>query len=229
MHNCKATSSRLFELAVRSRLFELAVDETLPDEDQRLWAELAQCSACREEYASLRNALRVADQAMQSALPGESFWSGYHARLRARLEDSSTSTVASHTARPRLGGGLLSGLRKIATAYVRVPVPVAAVLILFLGVSSVLAVNWRRSLNAQKLVDVPTVITKTVEVPVVQEKIVTRVVYRDRNQTAGRRSVNAVAGSEKRTPGETPASLIGFKPTNEVNLTIIKGSYRDEK
>src|SRR2546428_7280531 len=49
----------------------------------------------REEYAALRNALRIADQAKQSALPAGNFWSGYHARLRQRLEAGSQSEVPS--------------------------------------------------------------------------------------------------------------------------------------
>jgi hypothetical protein len=81
--------------------------------------------------------------------------------------------------------------------------------------------------------------THTVEVPVIQEKIITRVVYVEKK---GRRSASDANQSDRTgvpaapntvaVTGSDPAtalSLVGFKPTNEVKLTIIKGSYKDEK
>jgi hypothetical protein len=106
---------------------------------------------------------------------------------------------------------------------------VAAGLLLFLIVSFAFALSSRRPTTAPQ----PIVVTKTVEVPVpretVRERVVTRVVYRerDRRQISAAKA-NAIA-ARRNEPAETPFSLIGFKPTNEVKLTIIKGSYRDEK
>jgi hypothetical protein len=79
----------------------------------------------------------------------------------------------------------------------------------------------------------PIVVTKTVEVPVpqetIRERVVTRIVYRERDRRQySRANVNAIA-ARRNQPAETQISLVGFKPTNEVKLTIIKGSYRDEK
>ena len=74
MHNCKANREALIALALN-----------LPDRTQSLPAELETCATCREEYAALRNTLRITDQAEQSALPADNFWPGYHARLRQRL------------------------------------------------------------------------------------------------------------------------------------------------
>jgi hypothetical protein len=63
----------------------------------------------------------------------------------------------------------------------------------------------------------------------VRERVVTRVVYRERDRRQpSRANINAIA-ARSNEPAETPISLVGFKPTNEVKLTIIKGSYRDEK
>jgi len=66
------------------------------------------------------------------------------------------------------------------------------------------------------------------EVPVVQEKIVTRVLYRDRvrkrNESSTATSVVAKTQNEARPP-----ALIGFKPLDEVKLTVIKGGSPDEK
>jgi hypothetical protein len=73
-----------------------------------------------------------------------------------------------------------------------------------------------------------------VEVPVVQEKIVTQVVYRDRwrvsktskQVVSGPTTENTVARSQKPQPEDT---LSGFKPTDEVKLTVIKGGSPNEK
>jgi hypothetical protein len=40
---------------------------------------------------------------------------------------------------------------------------------------------------------------------------------------------NALTTIARRQRETNPASLVGFKPANEVKLTIIKGSYRDDK
>jgi hypothetical protein len=211
MHNCKAN---------RETLIALALNPT--DQTQSLPAELETCATCRKEYAALRNSLRVAGQAEQSALPAESFWPGYHARLRQRLEAGSESQALEKRA------SLKTLLGNLFTSSVRVPVPVAAGLLLFLVVSFAFALNSRRPTNTPP----PIVVTKTVEVRVpqetVRERVVNRVVYqRDRRQPAGAKA-NTIA-ARRNEPTETPFSLVGFKPANEVKLTIIKGSYRDEK
>ncbi len=216
MHNCKANRETLIALALNPS-----------DQTQSLPAELERCATCREEYAALRNSLRVAGQAKQSALPAESFWPGYHARLRQRLEAAPQSTVPSYAFEKR--ASLKTLLGNLFVRSVRVPVPVAAGLLLFLVASFAFALNSRRPTTTPQ----PIVVTKTVEVPVpqetIRERVVTRVVYRerDRRQTSGAKA-NAIA-ARRNEPAETPFSLIGFKPANEVKLTIIKGSYRDEK
>jgi hypothetical protein len=226
MHNCKA---------LKSRLIEQALDETRSGQSA-LPAELEHCHTCREEFASLRGVLRVADQAMQSTLPAEDFWSGYHARLRQRLESTSGSAVPSRSQQPRTDTGLQNWLRRLVTASVPVPVPLAAVLVVLFGVSLLFAMNFRRSSSAEPISGAPHVITRVVEVPVIQERTITRVVYREKNFSTlpGRSSQpdqsrsNGVA-DRNRADAEAPISLAGFKPANEVKLTIIKGSSRDEK
>jgi hypothetical protein len=228
MHNCKA---------IRKRLVEEALNQTPSDQSGPLLAELERCPSCHDEFASLRNVLREANQAIESTLPAENFWSGYHARLRQSLErDSSLSS------RPSSETGALvllrSLLQRLATASVSVPVPVAAVLIILFGLSIVFATNSRRQSVVEPFSSPPSVVTKTVEVPVIQERTVTRVVYRDRN----RRSISDIAQIEKsprsatkvtnrlnEPVANTPISLVGFKPTSDPKFTIIKGSYRDEK
>src|SRR5947209_4605680 len=99
MHNCKAT---------RGRLIEEALNLTPSNQSGPLLAELERCPSCREEFASLRSVLRIVDQGMESAAPAESFWSGYHARLRQSLERD--SSLAS---RPRTETGALVVLRSL--------------------------------------------------------------------------------------------------------------------
>ena len=223
MHNCKA---------IRKRLIEEALDETLSSQGALL-AELEACSSCREEFASLRGVLRLADQAMESALPAESFWSGYHARLRQSLERDGSLAPP-----PRSETGALVLLRnllqRLATASVRVPVPVAAVLIILFGLSIVVATYSRRQPTTESPSGTTTVVAKTVEVPVIRERTVTRVVYRDRSRRsdiAGKtaKSAEKVTNRSNEPVANTPISLVGFKPTSDPKLTIIKGSYRDEK
>jgi hypothetical protein len=227
MHNCKET---------RNRLIEQALDETLSNQGPLL-AELEHCSTCREEFASLRSVLRVADQALQSAAPAEGFWSGYHERLRQALKRDSATAVPSRPGLRRTDTGLQSWLRKLVMASVPVPVPLAAALVVLVGVSLLFAMNSRRSSAAASLPGSPSVVTKIVEVPVIQERTITRVVYRDRNPGTSRAAASqpervnssAVAARNNGPTEGTPISLAGFKPANEVKLTIIKGSYKDEK
>jgi hypothetical protein len=221
MHHCKAT---------RKRLIEEAMNQPSSDQSGSLLAEIERCPACREEFASLRSVLRVADQAMESALPEESFWSGYHARLRQSLERDSSVTSRSGSTTGALVG-LRHLLRRLATASVRVPVPVAAALIVLFGLTIVFAARARpEPINVAS-----PVITRTVEVPVVQERTVTRVVYRDRPapRDIGRlektRTVAKATDRRNDSTESTPINLVGFKPTSDPRLTIIKGSYRDEK
>ncbi len=209
MHDCKATRERLNELAGSG-------------EDAELLNELRQCEACNGEYASLRSTLRLADQAIRAAAPADDFWPGYHARLRQRLESDSKVDAPS---RPAERAGALASLLAIFTASVRVPVPIAAILLLVLGATIVVALRSKRS----PVTGSPIIVTKTVEVPVIHEKTVTQVVYRDRDRreiASQRANANLMA---QRQNERGPVSLAGFTPTNEVKLTIIKGSYQNEK
>jgi len=135
MHNCKI---------IRSSLTDLALDEIQPQLKTQLLAELKDCSACHEEFASIRNALRVSRQALRSTLPAESFWSGYHDRLINRIEN-----YAPLTPRVPWRSRIWLAVRKLSTASVRVPVPVgAAALVLLLGALSFFAWHSRRPVIA---------------------------------------------------------------------------------
>jgi hypothetical protein len=217
MHNCKAT---------KETLVALAMIEAQSQQTQPLPAEAAKCAACLEEYASLLNTVRVADQVKDSALPGDDFWPGYQARLRQNLVSASSGVPAraleSRTSRTRR-------LRDLLTSSVRVPLPMAAVLLLILAVSFAFAINSRRQVKAAA----PIVLTRTIEVPAPREKpvekVVTRIVYRERERRRPLSAGTTIAAQHNALAAEIPINLIGFKPANEVKLTIIKGSTRDEK
>ena len=224
MHNCKAT---------RRVLVEATLNRGPSDQNQALAIELEQCAACREEYVSMRNTLRVTDQAIQFALPAESFWPEYEARLRRRLErDAQTFKHAS----PLRASKSWLWLRKLAKTSVPVPVPLASALSVFIILSIFFTIHAQRSSNAVPAVAPPSVVTKTVEVPVVREKTVTRVVYRrvpgDLRALSSQPSPatsKTIIDQRKEFRVPAAAGLAGFKPANEAKLTIIKGSYRDEK
>jgi hypothetical protein len=70
-------------------------------------------------------------------------------------------------------------------------------------------------------------------VPAIVERVVTRVVYKRVRSYRGAAGpsvpsksnpANNIAGARSDATAKTAISLIGFKPTDQVNLTIIKGS-----
>lgn len=219
MHNCKA---------IKKNLIEEALGQTPSDQNGSLRDEIKQCPACREEFASLCSVLRVADQAIGSALPPETFWPGYQARLRQSLErDSSLSARPSNTGAWANLGNLV---RRLATA--SVPVPVAVVLIILIGLSIAFAMQARRQPAAELLSGPAPAVIRTVEVPLIHERTVTRIVYRDRSRDREERTArikSKLTDKPNLSLANAPISLIGFRPTSDPKLTIIKGSYRDEK
>lgn len=251
MHNCRLT---------RNGLVDLALDEMPSGEAEQLLSELNGCSSCREEYATLRNTWRISGQALQSALPTEEFWPGYHARLRDKLsqqlypeveQDSQQASQPSWSSPLWLRiwsavvmqtASLRSMAWKLVTTSVRVPVPVALALVCLSGIS-VLALAGRAPIgrpstgwepvSATPSTQLHSVETRLVQVPVIQERVVTRVVYIEKKSSRSTASNSpnreygvARAGSDN--SAETAMSLVGFKPTDQVKLSIIKGNH-DEK
>jgi hypothetical protein len=233
-------------------LVDLALDEVPSAEAEQLLSELNGCSSCREEYAALRNTWRVSAQALQSALPTEEFWFGYHARLKDKLGQQLHQKVEqaapqSLNVPPGLRtwdavvlqtGRLRSMSWKLVTTSVRVPVPVALALVFLFGVS-VVSLAGRGSIrpgeaaNAIPSTQLPSVETRLVEVPVIQERVVTRVVYVEKKSSRSPVSnspnrENGFPRAGSNTSAETALSLVGFKPTDQVKLSIIKGNH-DEK
>jgi len=207
MHNCTETKERLIELVL----------------DGRSTAELNACAECRAEFQALNMTLRMTSRLSETAAPAESYWSGYHARLRRKLATAPNPSHAETQRRKEKLGPLFETMRLCVRTTVRVPLPLAAAVIITCLALGVFAIR-----RAEKPVAQPPLLVRVpVEVPVVQEKVVTRVVYRDRRSSSKnpRRAINDA-------PTESTfakSGLNGFKPTDEIKLTVIKGGTPYEK
>jgi len=214
MHNCKD---------VKKNLVDMALPGWIPNPD-----ELADCPHCREELASLRLASQIAATAMQIAQPEESFWAGYHLRLRQRLTNDSQQIAPAHRR-----SGLATWLREFATLSIPVPAPLALTTFALVALSIFFALQSRTKSSAAPPPVPPASVDRIVEVPVIQERQITRVVYRDRRSVApqsGLSYATQLTAARKRDVQATPMaeSLDGFKPVHEARLTLISGG-RDEK
>ena len=224
MHNCKEARERFTELVI--------------DGDPRAEKLLDQCEECRAEFESLAATLRITARLRETVMPAEDYWTGYHAQLRQRLSFHTKAQRLRHAEpqreelKPGLGfifASLREPLRLCVKTFllpVRVPLGVA---VLVIGlVFAFFAIRSTQQPVTQP--QAPVIVKVPVEVPVVQEKIVTRVVYRDRKPVwkSSRRipAENTFARSQK---PQTEDTLSGFKPTDEVKLTVIKGGSPNEK
>jgi hypothetical protein len=233
MHNCKET---------REQLTELLLDGA----DDRAEELLDQCGECRAEFEAVAAALRMTTRLRETVTPGESYWTSYHTLLRQRLTDTRESFDAkaqrlrhakaqSEELKPGLGfvfASLRQPLRLcVKTFFMPLPVPLGVAVFAAGLVFALVAIRTARQPATQP--QTPVVVQVPVEVPVVQEKVVTQVVYRDRKPisrpskhvVSDLTSESTVARSQKQ-PEDT---LSGFKPTDEVKLTVIKGGSPNEK
>ena len=218
MHNCKEIREQLNELVLN--------DEVLP-------AELGQCNECRAEFEAVTATLRMTRRLYEAGAPGEDYWNGYHARLRQKLKVPAKAQRRKEELLPSLVR-LVAPLRLCVKASVRVPVPIGIAIIILCVVLGVMAFR-------SKQVNVPPQRQVTVrvpmEVPVIKEKTVTQIVYRDRrprSRTSNRpanspTSETTFARSQKPRGADIPPTLPGFKPNDEIKLTVIKGGSPNEQ
>ena len=211
MHNCRETKEQITELLLDG------VDRR-PEEG---------CSECNAEFDALKTTLRITTRLREAAVPVEGYWIDYHARLREKL------SRAKAQRRKEEAGSSFAPLRLCMRTTVRVPVPlVIAVILAFAGLGLFAIRAARETTNPT-----PIIMHVPVEVAVVQEKIVTRVVYRERRSLprTSKQIINAAkvettfAKSEKPQTGDIPATLTGFKPAEEIKFTVIKGGSPNEK
>jgi hypothetical protein len=208
MHNCKST---------REHFTELLLDggNTPP-------SELSSCKACNDEFEALKETLRAGKRVIEACAPEESYWHGYNARLKQRLLDSSHRHV-----QPVVDDSKSNWVRRFLGASISVPVPVAVAAVLVFGASLLLLpTRWSRqplSTDTVSVVQVP------VEVPVIKEKVVTQIVYKQFHRHSVAKSTLQRTDNPTLAKSQKPVSLIGFKPLDEVKLTVIKGGTPDEK
>ena len=225
MHDCRKT---------REDLTDLVFNEADAARELQLLEELERCAGCRYEYRSMLDALKKFDEAAPAILPPDDYWTAYHASLTERLDH------AVHAHAP-------SVWRRLWTSSFSVPLPVAAAAALLIAATTLVAV---RSLMFRTTpAPAPPVassvtereVIREVEKPVIVEKVVTRTVYIERPQTSSARERRPAVPSLQNTPDMTAqtrkgenaererAALNGFQPPPDVKLTVIKGSYPDEK
>jgi hypothetical protein len=199
MHNCKTT---------RERLTELLLDGV--DPGAVLATDLRECAECREECGELSETLRFTTRLVETATPPDSYWPGYHARLKERLRAAQQPRVEPGQYHDR------SWLTRLLFSSIRVPVPVGLAALITLGLAIFFLI--RVPAAEVSIVHVP------FEVPVTHEKVVERIVYREKPSRKSRRTQPT-----PRPPDSTLATLQGFTPTDEVKLTVIKGGSSNEK
>ena len=68
----------------------------------------------------------------------------------------------------------------------------------------------------------PVIVEVPVQVPVINERTVAQIVYRERRQSPTRSKQTA-------SPPQLENTFAQFKPTDEVKLTVIKGGSPNEK
>lgn len=204
MHDCRETKERITELVLDG------ID------DEVLQMELNKCAECRAEFDALNATLRITTRLRETAAPAESYWAGYHARLREKIECSVNGFDAKAQRRRAESTSFLAALRLCVRTTVPVPVPlIVAVVVAFAAVALIAIPGFRQPTS-----QTPSIVHVPVEVPVVQEKIVTRVVYRERRLPA--RASKRTSNAEPKVEG----TFAKFKPSDEVKLTVIKGGYR---
>lgn len=227
MHDCRTMESRLIDLVFG----ELEAEEKL-----HLLAEVEACADCLNEYRSMTGTLLVFDATVESSTPDESYWPEHQAMRRERLEQ-----IYPHANAPERE----PLWKRIFTARLPVPVPIAAALTLALLVSSVLALRPSTK-EAPAAVQPPAVKQaqpEIIEVPIVQEKVVTRIIYVEKKERekkeGGRRLPNiqrndstltARRAEEESVQGGffTHANLTDFQPADEMRIRVIKRNNPDE-
>lgn len=229
MHDCRT---------INSKLIDLVFGELEAQEKQRLLSEVETCDDCLNEYRSMNGTLLIFDKAVAASTPDENYWPQHQAMRRERLEQITPRTV--ELKREPLW-------KRIFAAKLPVPVPIAAALLLALLASTVLALRPSTKEAAMATAVQPAVVTQAppqvIEVPVIQEKVVTRVVYvekKEREKTEATRkspiiqrdasTLTARRADEESVKGGffTHANLTDFQPTDEMRIRVIKRSNPDE-
>lgn len=120
--------------------------------------------------------------------------------------------------------------RRWLAASIRLPVPVAAMVGVLLFATSYLAVR-RATTHSVAVVPVitPAKVIK-VPVPVIQERVVTRVVYaKDRRPKVRESSAPDFLAPIDENKALAQTDLTGFRPVSEIKIIVMKGDESNEK
>lgn len=230
MHNCRR---------IESQLADLLFDELDAGHKLRLLTEIETCAHCMGHYLSFSETLSVFDRTAEASLPPESYWPRYNAALRHRLHAPAQTPIEAKSER-------VPFWKRLLTAKLPLPAPIAAALVVGLIISSALALKRQPATQAVAPSLPPPVETvRIVEVPIVRERIVTRTVYVERKRAAERETspsslvaarsnrMNDSALADSKHEDEagffTRANLKGFQPADDMKLRVIKRNHTDEK
>lgn len=222
---------------MEKQFVDLLFGEINAERRVNLLTEIEGCADCMGQYQSLSDTLFIAEHTTAAAAvpPPEDYWPRYNASLRERL--LAPADVASNAR--------ASFWKRLLTANVPVPVPVAAALFIGLVLSSALA--FRRAPAAQTMAApaATSLSIKIIEVPIVQEKFVTRTVYVEKRvatETVQEEPLADVAGAsgngetivadnkhKEETGFFTRANLKGFQPPEEMKIRVIRRNNTDDK
>jgi hypothetical protein len=171
-----------------------------------------------------------------------------------RLSSSTARLLSSTSSTARLSS-FTSRARRALTATWRVPAPVAVAAALLIACLSAFALRPAHepfAVGSPAQASAPLTV-RTIEAPVVRERVVTRTVYvargderRARHTSHGdesrpmRAPRDDMARAESRARGDAAKSaaaksvaktntLVGFRPAADVRLRVIKGNYANEK
>lgn len=231
MHNCRR---------IESQFVDLLFDDIEPERKRRLLREIDLCANCAGQYQSLSDTLFVFERTAEAAEPNENYWPRYNAALHSRLlEPVATESEKS--------GSRAFFWHRLWAAKLRIPVPVAAALLIAFVMSSAFALMRATSAETNAASPAPPASSvRIIEVPFVQEKIVTRTVYVEKKRTTPARSFQETMAADAQT-GETNdpalvhskpedetgfftrANLKGFQPADEMKIRVIKRNNTDEK
>jgi hypothetical protein len=212
MHDCRTAQERLIDLVFKE------LDE---EHSQRLLSEIEACRECQEQHRSISLTLFAFDQATASMLPQENFWSEYHEKLERRLD----AAAASHTP----GRSAVPLWKRFVNTSIRVPVPVAAMALLLLAGSSLFALMRPSNTLVREVPHAAASVaaderTRIVEVPIIQEKLVTRTVYVARNNRAlkdeASRRVAEPNGAAASVAARVPDATAASTAQNVQNVTL---------
>jgi hypothetical protein len=210
MHDCRET---------KEKITEMVLDGVDNRQDEVLLADLNGCAECRAEFDALSATLRMTARLRETCAPAESYWVGYHAKLREKIQHSAKDFDAKAQRRKAESKSFFAPLRLCVRTTVPVPVPLIVTVVLAFAAVGLVAISGARQPASQS----PSIVHVPVEVPVIQEKIVTRVVYRERRVPA--RSAKQTINAEPKVE----STFAKFKPADEVKLTVIKGGSPYEK